>query len=77
MNVPTAVAPIIPAHRRSSQSQDLVWRKVVKRGAVDEIKKLLAENEGLAQSVIEGTGGGLGLHVVSTYQYSEAAILLM
>ncbi len=77
VDIPAADVPILAVPRRSSQSQDLVWRKALKRGSVDEIKRMLAENEGLAQIVIEGTGGCMGLHVVSTYQYSEAATLLM
>jgi hypothetical protein len=77
VDVPAADIPILAAPRRSSQSQDLVWRKALKRGSLDEIKKMLAENEGLARKVIEGTGGCMGLHVVSTYQYNEAAMLLM
>jgi hypothetical protein len=77
VDIPAADPPFLAAPRRSSQSQELVWRKVLKRGSVDEIKRMLAENEGLARISIEGTGGCMGLHVVSTYQYSEAAVLLM
>ncbi len=77
VDIPAADVPILAAPRRSSQSQELIWRKALKRGSVDEIKRMLGDNVGLAQVVIEGTGGCMGLHVVSTYQYSEAAILLM
>ena len=55
----------------------MLWRKVLKRGSVEEIKKLLAQNKGLAQSVVDGTGGCLGLHLVSKPQYCEAAQLLL
>ena len=73
--------PTVNTHNVTSmlrtQPTDLIWRKALKRGSAEEVRKLLSENKGLAQSVIDGTGGCLGLHLVANPENADTATLLL
>ena len=73
---------VVSAHttvlsRRTHSSNKSSWRKALKRGSAEEIHRLLTENKGLAQSVVDGTGGCLPLHLVARHECIDTAILLL